>query len=187
LTYLNSRDITAIASSAAVWAIINAWLSPIFWQLTHLPFLCDILAFSSLILVVWWTKKFGAASLTGLLVTLITLVLRPGAFQMVGFLAASIVFDVITKAIGYETLFTGKRKNEIPFIPISMISSALGGVIISILVMNQKTFTAIISFASLHVIGGIIGAIIGIILVNSLIVRSVKPTLESELKVKNLQ
>ena len=70
-TYLNTRDITAIVMCGALWAVLNNTFAPIFWQLTHMPFLCDFLAFTSLILVTWWTRKFGAASLTGIIVTII--------------------------------------------------------------------------------------------------------------------
>ena len=104
MAYFNTRDVTAIVMCAALWAVLNNTFAPIFWQMTHMPFLCDFLAFTSLILVAWWTRKFGAVSLTGLIVTMLTLALRSGS-HIFGFMAASILFDVLVRIIGYGNCF----------------------------------------------------------------------------------
>ena len=174
MTYLESKDVTAIAASAAVWAVLNIWISPIFWQITHLPFLCDVLAFTALIFVVWWTRKVGMASLTGLIVTLLTLAFRPGAFHMLGFLAASILFDLTTKAVGYD-LLSNRLKGGVAFFSASLISSALAGFIIGSLFMNIKAISGILFFTGLHMVGGAIGSVIGVTLVNALNVRGIRP------------
>jgi len=97
--------VTAVAVCAALWAVLNALISPFFWQFTHMPFLCDLLAFAALILVVWWTRRFGAASLTGVVFGVLSLILRPGAFFNVAFVVAAIVFDFLTRGVGYERMF----------------------------------------------------------------------------------
>lgn len=181
MTYLGSREVTAIAASAAVWAVLNIWISPIFWQITHLPFLCDILAFTALVFVVWWTRKVGMASLTGLIVTLLTLAFRPGAFHMLGFLAASILFDLTTKAVGYG-LLSDRLKGGVVFFFTSLISSALAGFIIGSLFMNIKAVSGILFFMGLHMVGGIMGSVIGVTLINALDVRGIKPSGGREVK-----
>ena len=66
MVYFTSRDISAIALSASLWAVLNWLMAPIFWELTHLPILCDMAGVSLLTLTVWWTRKPGAASFMGL-------------------------------------------------------------------------------------------------------------------------
>ena len=61
MVYFTSREIVAISMSAALWGVLNSIISPIFWEVTHLPFVCDLIGFTCLIIAVWWTKKFGAA------------------------------------------------------------------------------------------------------------------------------
>lgn len=56
MAYFSSRDIAAIALSAALWAVLNWTVAPILWQLTHLPILCDMISSCLLILTVWWIR-----------------------------------------------------------------------------------------------------------------------------------
>jgi len=170
------RDIAAIAVCSALWGILNALISPIFWQLTHMPFLCDMLAFAALILVIWWTRKLGAASLVGLIVTVMTFSVNPAAFQMLGFLAASIVFDVMARFLGYERLFKNLAWGGMMLAVISVLSAGLAGAVIGSFVMGLGTPQTILIFAGLHAMGGLIGAIIGVVLVKALLIRHVKST-----------
>jgi len=170
-----SRDIGAIAVCSALWGVLNALISPIFWQLTHMPIICDMLAFTVLILVIWWTRKFGAASLVGLIVTVLTFSVNPVAFQMLGFLVASIVFDIMTRILGYDRLFKNLTWGGMMLAMISVLCAGLAGAIIGTYVMGFGTSQAILTFAGLHAIGGLIGAMIGVVLVKALVVRRVKP------------
>ncbi|MEM2896265.1 MAG: hypothetical protein QXG01_01620, partial [Candidatus Bathyarchaeia archaeon] len=156
-----TKDLSAIATCSAFWAILNIILSPIFWQLTRLPFFCDLLAFISLILVIWWTQKFGSASLVGFIVTVLTLVLRPGALHMLGFLVASVVFDVLARVVGYANFLEKKMIGLITMIVFSIACAGIAGMIIAYFFMGFKTFSSIIIFSGLHGIGGFIGGTIG--------------------------
>jgi len=171
-----SRDVAAIAVCAALWGVLNAWLSPIVWQLTHLPFLCDMLAFMVLILVAWWTRKFGAASLVGLIAATMTLLVTPTAMQMLGFVTASIVFDIVTRFLGYEKLFKNLAWGGMMLVVISVLCAGLAGAIIGVSLMGFKTLQAILAFGGLHAIGGFIGALIGVAMVKALVARRVKTT-----------
>jgi len=159
---------------AALWAVLNNTLSPIFWQMTHLPFLCDFLAFTSLILVAWWTRKFGAISLTGLIVTILTFALQGGS-HMLGFMAASILFDILTRTIGYSNCFEKPLPSTISMISFSTICAGAAGLIIGTVFMNLNPIWTVIAFASTHAVGGIIGGIFGLILVNALQTRITIP------------
>ncbi len=171
-----SKDMAAIAVCSALWGVLNAWLSPIVWQLTRLPFLCDMLAFMALILVIWWTRKFGAASLVGLVVAGMTLIVTPTAFQMLGFVAATIVFDIVTRLLGYERLFKNLTWGGIVLVVISVLCAGFAGTIIGVSFMGFRTLPTILAFGGLHAIGGLIGSIIGVIVVKALVARHVKTT-----------
>ncbi len=176
MPHFTSKDIAAISVGATFWAILNVLISPVFWQLTHMPFLCDLLAFSSLILVVWMTRKFGAATLTGIIATIITLIIRPVAFHMIGFIVASAVFDLLTKTIGYQNCFNKNYlRGSIILIISSIICGAIAGVIVGIFFMSLKSPSAILIFSSLHGTGGLIGGLIGTTLARSLTMRNVHP------------
>jgi len=172
--YFTARDIAAIAVCSALWGVLNTLLSPIFWELTRMPFLCDLLAFTVLILAIWWTGKFGAASFVGVIVTVMTLMLRPTAFHMTGFLVASVVFDVATRALGYKRLFQSPVVGSAVLSVFSVLSAGISGTIIGSFFMGFKTQEAILSFAGLHAFGGLIGGMIGVITVRALIARRVR-------------
>ncbi len=175
--YFTTRDLAAVAICAALWGVLNALISPIFWQLTRMPFLCDLLAFISLTLVVWWTRKFGAITLTGLVVAVMTLILRPGSFHMLGFIAASLLFDVATKGIGYRNCLDRMATGTVCIILLSTLSAGLAGVIIGSFFMDFTTLPAILTFAGLHAIGGLIGGAIGFTVVRALAARKIQPTI----------
>lgn len=176
MAHFTTRDIAAIAASAALWGILNVLISPIFWQVTRMPFMCDLLAFISLILVIWWTRKFGSASLTGLVVVALTFTLRPDAFFMLGFVVASIFFDVLTRAVGYKNSFESGVRGFLILILFSTLCAGIAGSIIGSFFMGFNTVVAILTFAGLHAVGGIIGGIIGAILVGALMKRGVLPS-----------
>ncbi|MDH5460629.1 MAG: hypothetical protein OEX09_00165 [Candidatus Bathyarchaeota archaeon] len=175
MPYFNTRDITAIVMGGALWAVLNNTFAPIFWQLTHMPFLCDFLAFTSLILVVWWTRKFGAASLTGIIVTALTLLLRSG-FHILSFMAASILFDILTRLADYSNCFEKPLPSAISMISFSTACAGIAGLIIGSVFMSLNPIWGIIVFAAKHAVGGVIGGVFGLILVNALKLRIAIPS-----------
>jgi len=141
-----------------------------------MPFLCDLLAFTTLILVGWWTRKFGVISLTGLLVTGLTFMLQPNAFQMIGFAFASVLFDIMIKIIGYRNSFDKFASSTLILLSFSTVCALIAGLIIGSIVMRVTTILGILTFAGLHAIGGLIGGIIGLILVTALKTRITIPS-----------
>jgi len=176
MTYFNTRDIVAVVMSASIWGVLNNTLAPVVWQMTHLPFTCDLLGFVSLILVAWWTRRFGAASLTGLLVTALTLILRPDAFYMFGFAVASVLFDILTRLVGYNNCFDKPLPSILILVSFSTICAGLAGLIIGRFFMEIKV--ALWWFTVLHAVGGFIGGVVGLVLVRALMARKVTPSHE---------
>jgi hypothetical protein len=140
-----------------------------------MPFLCDLLAFAALILVVWWTRRFGAASLTGIVFGVLSFVLRPGAFFNSAFIVAAIVFDLLTRTVGYGRLFNKPLVGSIAAVLISIACAGLAGLIIGALFMSMTTFPAILAFAGLHAIGGVLGGLVGVGIVATLKGRRIEP------------
>jgi len=160
----------------ALWAILNALISPIFWQLSHMPFLCDLLAFTSLTLVVWWTRKLGAATLTGVVVAALTLILNPAAFHIFAFMAASIIFDIATKGVGYHNCLDKVVVSMACVIFFSTLSAGLAGAIIGSIFMDIRTLTGVLTFAGLHAVGGTLGGAIGFTVIRALAARRIHPS-----------
>ena len=179
IVYFTSRDISAIALSAALWAIINWLIAPIFWELTHLPILCDMVGVSLLTLTVWWTRKPGATSFMGLVATILNLILRPGSLHFLGFTVASVAFDAVTALIGYKNCLDRGRVSYLTLITISLASTILAGLIIGSFFMNpmflSNMFGGLMFFAALHGAGGIVGSILGIVFVIGLKTRQIVP------------
>ena len=183
MTYFTSRDIAAIALFAALWSVLSAYIAPIFWRATHLPFLCDMLGVISLILVLWQVRKFGAVTLTGIIATIITLALNPYATHFFGFTAASIVFDVLARLIGYKSCLEKPVLSIISLLSVSTISTAVAGTIIGFIFMNPNflatMFGGVAFFAVLHAAGGIIGGVVGLTLIRALSTRISTPKVKT--------
>ncbi len=177
--YFSSREITAVALSAAIWAIVNWMVAPIFWNLTHLPILCDMVGVSLLTITVWWVRKLGAASLMGVIATILNFMLRPGASHFLGFTSASFVFDATTWAIGYGNSLDRRLVSSVSLVTVSVLSTLLAGCIIGTFFMNpmflKNMFGGVVFFAALHGMGGLIGGSLGVTIVRGLEVRRVIP------------
>jgi len=180
MAYFTSRDIAAIALSGAIWSVLNVIISPAFWQATHLPFFCDMVGFTCLILATWWSRKLGTTMMTGLVATMINFFLRPGALHFVGFTAASIYFDIVSRLVGYDRLFAQNSiRRFLSLILLSLTSGTVAGAIIGSFFMDPQILSnlgGLLFFVVLHSTGGIIGGSIGYILIKALETRGVIPS-----------
>ena len=175
--YFNTRDIAAIAICAALWGVLNSIFSPIFFRMFGLPFLCDLIGFSVLILAAWWIRKFGAITIIGLIATIINFALG-GGIHFLGFTAASIFFDLATRIIGYNNSFKKPAFTIVSMMVISIASSALAGYVIGTFFMAGPALTnwgGVIGWAGLHTVGGVIGGVIGTFLIVALNSRKIVP------------
>ena len=175
MAYFTSRDVAAIAMCAALWSVLGAYIAPIFWRATHMPFFCDMLGIISLILALWWIRKFGAVTVTGITATIITMILNPNATHFFGFTAASVVFDILTRLIGYQNCLEKPILSVVSLLFASVASTAVAGVIIGNLFMNPNSLMSVYGgvafFSVLHAAGGVIGGTIGVALIKALSTR----------------
>jgi hypothetical protein len=175
----NVKDLAAISLCAALWAILNVMIGPAFWNMTHLPILCDMIGISLLALVTWWTRKLGAASLTGMVATVLNLALSPSSIHFLGFTVASIVFDVTMRLLGYEMSLDKGIKGVSFILAASLLSTLVAGVIIGTFFMAPAIISGgyggVVFFAILHGVGGLVGGILGIVFIRGLESRHVFP------------
>jgi hypothetical protein len=180
-TYFSTRDLAAIALCSALWAVLNGFLSPVFFSMFGLPFLCDLIGFSVLILATWWIKKLGAITLIGLIATLITLALGlgpSGGIQFLGFTVVSVFFDFVTWLIGYNSFFKKSAFLVVTLMTISIVSAAIAGCLIGLFFMPATALAnsgGVLGWAALHAVGGVMGGVIGIFLIFALNNRNVVP------------
>ncbi len=174
MRWVDSRTAVAVASCSALLAALNTTVAPLFWSLTRLPFACDIFTFSILILVAYWSGRPGTSAATGVTSSLLTLALMPGALHMLGFLIASIAFDLIFS--WRRGGFFASDAGALAFsIGASMVCASIAGLIIGSLVMRIGNAAGISIFAALHAIGGALGGFIGFVIVGALRRRGVRP------------
>lgn len=176
--YFEPRDLAGITIFAALWGVLNATISPIFFQVFHLPLWCDLVGFAAIILAAWYVRKVGAATLVGLIATIINLVFRPEAYHFFGFTAASIVFDVLTSFIGHRRVFEKRLLGSLSLFAISVFSAAVAGLIIGAFFSVPAvlhTWGGIFGWAGLHAIGGAMGGAVGVSLTNALAARGITP------------
>lgn len=176
MVYFSSREVAAIAMSAALWGVLNSFFSPMVFSLTRLPILCDLIGFSVLTLAVWWIRKFGAATAIGLIATAINFALNPQAFVFLGFTAAAFVYDAAGTLAGYNNLFTKPRITTLATVGISTMSAVVAGTIIGSFFIAGPVLQqagGVLGWAGLHTVGGIIGGTIGAILVFALTSRKI--------------
>ncbi len=174
MTYFTTRDLAGVTIFATLWGILNDILSPIFFQLFGLPFLCDIIGFSALILAIWWVRKLGTATFVGFVALIINLLLRPTALHFFGFFMASILFDVLTFLGGYERLFKKGLFGSAILFTISVFSAGIAGLIIALFFMDPSFLAGkggILAWAALHAVGGVIGGALGVSLLSALKAR----------------
>ncbi|MDH5447868.1 MAG: hypothetical protein OEY24_05295 [Candidatus Bathyarchaeota archaeon] len=176
MAYFRTRDLAGITIFAALWGVLNVTVSPIFFQIFSLPFLCDVIGFSALILAVWWVRKLGTATFVGFIALIINMLVRPTALHFFGFFTVSIVFDVLTFLIGYNRLFEKRLLGSTSLFAISVFSAAVAGLIIGSFFMPPVALAkwgGVLSWAGLHAVGGVIGGAVGVSLMNALTVRGI--------------
>ena len=177
MAYFKSKDIAAIALCASLWGVLNSILSPLFFSIFHLPFLCDLIGFTVLSVAAWWIRKFGAITLIGLIATAINFIIVPGGVHFLGFTVASIFFD-LTVSLVAQRAFIKPAFTVTSMMTLSIASAALAGYLIGTFFMALPAMVqwgGVLGWAGLHAVGGIIGGAIGSFLIIALNARKVIP------------
>jgi hypothetical protein len=185
MAYFSTRDIAAISICGALWGVVNTLFAPVFFRATGMPFLCDLIGFAILILGAWWIRKPGALTSIGVIATIINLAMGTG-IQFLGFLAASLFFDLVASFIGYSRSFSKPVYTAVSMLLISVASAAVAGAIIGAIFMAGVSLLdqwgGVVGWVGLHMIGGVIGGFIGTTLVLALKKRRINLYSTSQIK-----
>jgi hypothetical protein len=106
------------------------------------------------------------------------MIVRPTALHFFGFFAASIVFDMLAFLSGYNRLFERRLVGSVILFMISVFSAAIAGLVIGSFLMAPSALMqwgGVLGWAGLHAVGGIIGGILGITIMNALNIRGFTP------------
>lgn len=152
--------ISIIAVSSPLWALLNAYLGPLGFQLFGLPVLCDLSSYLPLIIAAGLARIPGTAISVSLVGSLILLLLRPGAFHIFGFVASSILFEALAFTVRYK--LTGRLLNTIVACIATIASAYLAGVLIGIVFMGRSLEWALGYWGPLHASGGVLALIAGL-------------------------
>ncbi len=176
MPYFKTKDVAAITIFAALWGVLNSLISPVFFQLFHLPFLCDLIGFAAIIVATWYVRRLGTATVVGFIATIINFIFVPTAIHFLGFTAASIAFDVLTFLVGYKRMFAKRLLGSISLFAISVLSAAVAGLLIATFFMTPaalQNWGGVAGWAGLHAVGGVLGGAIGVALMNALALRGI--------------
>jgi len=158
MTYLSPKDVASVGVFTALWITLHLTIGPLGFKILHLPVLCDLSAYLTLILVVWATNKFGTATLTGMIGSLAVFLFR-GSSHIWGFAASALIFDLILLTVKHRiNLSIGSSAT----LTVATITAAYtAGVIIGTLFTTGKPLEWALTFwGGWHAAGGILTLII---------------------------
>ncbi|MCX8188715.1 MAG: hypothetical protein N3F64_03320 [Nitrososphaeria archaeon] len=144
---------------SGLWAALNLTIGPLGFTLFRLPILCDVASYFPLIVTVWFLRRYGSATGVGIIGSLVTLFLRPGATQMIGFAVSAILFDLLMLFLKHNISFFN-IKNVLGVSIITLVSAYVAGFIIGAFIMVGGVVWALTVWAPLHAAGGFLSIII---------------------------
>jgi MFS family permease len=152
-----NKDIALTGIFSAIYVIMNLTLGPVSFMLTGLPIIHDVGVFSTLLLVAWITRRFGTSSMTGIIGSILAMLIS-GMALMVGFLPAAIVFDVVLIA-DHHKIGTSAYSMIVAAIA-TILSAYVAGVVIGLFFMGMGVQLALMFWGVWHAIGGVIAVVI---------------------------
>jgi hypothetical protein len=171
-TRFTTMNIALISIFSALWIALNLTVAPLGFRLLGLPIIHSVIIFLTLLLVVWATGQFGAASSVGIIGSIIVL-LAGGPLPVLGFAAASIIFDVMLVANHH-------RLNMKPYslaiaLLATVVCSYFAGVVNGIFfIPNMGLAFAVTVWGSWTIVGGIIGFAMALPIIGALERANVK-------------
>lgn len=156
--HLGTRDLTLIGVFSALWIVLHLTIGPLGFTLFRLPVLCDVAAYSTLLLAVWTLGKLGGALLVGIIGSVITLLLRPGAFQILGFAASAVIFDILCLTVRHEV--SKKPVKIVALAVVTIVSAYFAGAVIGLIFMAGSLEWSLTYWAGWHAVGGLLSVII---------------------------
>ncbi|HUK84537.1 MAG TPA: hypothetical protein VLU95_01605 [Candidatus Acidoferrum sp.] len=163
-----SVNIALISIFSALWVVLNLTVAPISFRLTGLPVIHSVVIFFILFLVIWATSQYGAVSLVGIIGSAIVL-LSGGPLPVIGFILAAIIFDLVFLVNHHRFNFKPANVGVAVF---ATVAAAFSASILNFVLVSPAF--ALIVWAGLVIIGGIIGMFISLPIIGILEKAQVK-------------
>jgi hypothetical protein len=151
--HFSTVDIALLGVFCALWTTLNLTLARLGFAWFGLPIFCDFAAFFTLLLGTWAIGKFGAATLIGVIGSIVT-VLFGGSTTTFGFALSAVFFDILTLANHHKFLL--KPYNVIVAVLATVTSAYIAGVIIGVFFMYRPLDWALTFWGGWHLFGGVI-------------------------------
>lgn len=167
-----SVTIALISIFSAFWVVLNLTIAPLGFAIFHLPVVHSLIIFFMVILVVWATGQYGAASAVSVIGSVIVALVNPQVLPVLGFVPAAFIFDLIL-LLNHHNVTLKPTSIALSFftaIICAYVAAVVNGVVILSLAL---TFTLTV-WAGWNVLGGIIGVIIALPIVGVLEKAQVK-------------
>lgn len=153
-----TKYIAFIGIFSGVWAALNLTIGPLGFTLFRLPILCDVASYFPLLVTVWFLGRYGSATSVGIIGSLVTIFLRPGATQMIGFAVSAIIFDLLMFSLKHNIGFN--IRNVLGVSIITLISAYMAGFVIGAFIMMGGVVWALTVWGPMHAAGGLLSIIV---------------------------
>lgn len=170
-THFTTVNIALISIFSATWIALNFTVAPLGFQLTRLPVVHGVISLFMLLLASWATGQYGVASAVGMIGSTIVLLVG-GPLPVLGFAAASLLFDAILLVNGHR--LNMKPVNVAVAALATIVSSYFAGVLNGIFILNQAPLFAATFWAGWTIVGGVIGLAIALPIIAALEKADVK-------------
>ena len=167
-----SVNIALISIFSALWVILNLTIAPLGFAVFHLPVVHSLIIFFMLILVTWATGQYGAASIVSMIGSTIVVLANPQVLPVLGFVPAALLFDLVLILNHHKISL--KPTNIAVAIFVAIICAYGAAVVNGILILNFAWLFTLTVWAGWNVLGGIIGVVIALPIIEVLEKAQVK-------------
>ncbi len=167
-----SVNIALISIFSALWVILNLTIAPLGFAIFHLPVVHSLIIFFMLVLVIWATGQYGAASAVCIIGSAIVVLANPQVLPVLGFVPAAFLFDL--------ALLVNRHRVNLKSVNISIVvlttivCAYVAAVVNGIVILNLALMFTLTVWAGWNVLGGIIGVVIALPVVGILEKAQVK-------------
>ncbi len=167
-----SVTIALISVFSAFWVVLNLTIAPLGFAIFHLPVVHSLIIFFMLILVVWATGQYGAASAVSVIGSVIVVLANPQVLPVLGFVPAAFLFDLIL-LLNHHIISLKPMSVALGFFA-SIVCAYVAAVVNGVVILNLALTFTLTVWAGWNVLGGIIGVIIALPIVGVLEKAQVK-------------
>jgi hypothetical protein len=164
-TRFATTNIALIGIFSALWVALNLTVAPLGFTLTHLPTIHSAIIFVTLLFVAWATGQYGAASLVGIIGSVIV-VLAGGPLPVLGFVPAAIIFDLIFLLSHHKVNL--KPVNVGIAVLASLVCAYVAALVNGLLILHLEPVFTFTFWAGWNILGAVIGFAIAFPIIGAL-------------------